>query len=397
MSEFTNNANKRAHDLKLFMQGLMAGKSGAELVEKYNLITENYIPIDVLAAFDLVFAEDIDIEKLKIASNKLFNILFKTLNSYEAIKPKDKSFIFYLIEDNISITQQLKNLKPLIKKINQNVSFDLKTQLFELFTKLLEINLHYEVKENILFPVLEKSWENHSCLKLMWSFHDDIRSNLKATINCLETKEFDLKLFNKLSSQVFFNASTIIFREEKILFPIMQENIETDVMEDMLLQCHQMGLPFVKTEFKIKEKLIRENKLGKNTIKMATGELSLQQMEMIFQHLPVDITYVDENDTVRFYSDPPHRIFPRTTSIIGRKVQNCHPPESVDVVNKIVESFKNGEKDDASFWIHMGPKYVLIKYFAVRDSENTFRGTLEVSQEISEIQKIKGDRKLLDW
>jgi len=111
----------------------------------------------------------------------------------------------------------------------------------------------------------------------------------------------------------------------------------------------------------------------------------------------VDITYVDENDTVRFYSNPPHRIFARTPAIIGRKVQFCHPPESVHVVEQIVNSFRSGEKSVASFWIHMGPKFVLIQYFAVRDAEGNYRGTLEVSQEISEIQKLEGDRRLLDW
>ena len=111
----------------------------------------------------------------------------------------------------------------------------------------------------------------------------------------------------------------------------------------------------------------------------------------------MDITFVDENDEVKFFSNPPHRIFPRTPAIIGRKVQFCHPPESVHIVNRIVDSFKSGEKSVASFWLHMGPKFVLIQYFAVRNEQGEYRGTLEVSQEISEIQKIEGDRRLLDW
>lgn len=397
MSEFTNNALKRAKDLSRFMQGLIDGESGAELVKKYNLITENYIPIDVLAAFDIMFDHDVDIEKLKTASNKLFNILYKTLSSYDAIDPKINSFIYFLIKDNQSVDNQLKNIKPLIKEINKNISSDLLKELADAFKKLQEIDLHYTVKENVLFPVLEKHWKKHQCLKLMWSFHDDIRQNLKITIESLEAKEFDLKHFNKISSLVFFNIYTIIFREEKILFPIMKENIELDVLDDMLRQCHEMGLPFVKTKYEQKTKMPQQGKEDAKTIKLETGEVSLQEMEMIFKHLPVDITYVDENDTVKFYSDPPHRIFPRTSSIIGRKVQNCHPPESVGVVEQIVEAFRKGEKDEASFWIHMGPKFVLIRYFAVRDNENNFRGTLEVSQEISEIQKLEGDRRLLDW
>jgi len=395
MSEFTNNALKRANDLSKFMQGLIDGKSGAELVKKYKLITENFVPLDILTAFDILFDQAVDIEKLKSASNKLFNILYKTLSSYDAIKPKKESFIYFLKEDNHSVDNQLKNIKPLIKEVNKNPNEELLKKLAVAFRQLQKIDLHYTVKENVLFPVLEQQWENHQCLKLMWSFHDDIRRNLKLTINSLESEEFNLKYFNRISSLVFFNIYTIIFREEKVLFPLMKENIETDILDDLLRQTHEMGLPFTKTKYKIKpEKPPTGNG---NTIKLQTGEVSIEQMEMIFKHLPVDITYVDENDTVKFYSDPPHRIFPRTSSIIGRKVQNCHPPESVGVVEKIVDSFRKGEKDEANFWIHMGAKFVLIRYFAVRDSENNFKGTLEVSQEISEIQKLEGDRRLLDW
>ena len=117
----------------------------------------------------------------------------------------------------------------------------------------------------------------------------------------------------------------------------------------------------------------------------------------MFNHLPVDITYVDENDEVRFFSTPKKRVFHRSISIIGRKVQNCHPPDSVHIVEKIVEAFRRGEKDEASFWIHMRDDYLLIRYFAVRDAGGKYRGVLEVTQEIGDIQKIEGEKRLLDW
>ena len=120
MSEFTENAKYRANELKMFLTGLMNSESGAELVKKHNLITEKYVPSDILLAFDLVFTENPDIEKLKIASNKLFNILYKTLNSYPAIHSEKNSFIYYLIADNKSIDLQLKSLKPLIKNLNKD-------------------------------------------------------------------------------------------------------------------------------------------------------------------------------------------------------------------------------------------------------------------------------------
>jgi len=123
----------------------------------------------------------------------------------------------------------------------------------------------------------------------------------------------------------------------------------------------------------------------------------VEQLKLIFAHLPVDITYVDENDTVQFFSTPPDRIFPRTKAVIGRTVQNCHPHESIDIVNRIVDAFKNGEKDMAEFWFNMGPRMVLIQYYAVRSEEGEYRGVLEVSQEVSHIRELKGVKKLLDW
>jgi len=122
-----------------------------------------------------------------------------------------------------------------------------------------------------------------------------------------------------------------------------------------------------------------------------------EQIAMVFNHLPVDLTYVDENDKVVFYSTPKHRIFPRTNAVIGRAVSNCHPPESVHIVERIVDAFRSGEREEASFWIQMRNDFVLIKYFAVRDAKGNYRGVLEVSQEVSDIRQLEGEQRLLDW
>jgi len=130
---------------------------------------------------------------------------------------------------------------------------------------------------------------------------------------------------------------------------------------------------------------------------LSTGRLNLEQIDLVLKNLPVDITFVDENNEVRYYSDCEDRIFPRSPGIIGREVQNCHPPDSVDVVNRIVESFRSGEKDVAEFWLTLGGKFIYIRYFAVRDSDGNYKGTLEVSQDVTGIRKLEGKRRLLDW
>ncbi len=397
MSEFSKTADIRIEKLSRYMQGLIKGENGTELIKKYDIITDNFIPSDILKTFDNVFAQEKDIEKIKTASNKLFNILYKAFNEYPEFKLKENSFLYLIKKDNKVISDKLDDIKPLIKELNtKGTSKELLQNIKAHFEKLLPIDKHYVIKENILFPVLENNWEHTDCLKLMWSFHDDIRKNIKKTIQILDNSNFDLKLFNKISSLVFFNIKTIIFREEKVLFPIILQTINEETLQDMLEQALEIKFPFIDTSnIKIDKTQKVSDKSG--IIKFETGEISLKEAELIFNHLPVDITFVDANDTVKYFSTPKHRIFPRTKAIIGRKVHDCHPPESVDVVEQIVDAFRAGEKDKAAFWIQMGPQFVLIQYFAVRDENGKFIGTLEVSQEVSEIRSLTGERRLLNW
>ena len=136
--------------------------------------------------------------------------------------------------------------------------------------------------------------------------------------------------------------------------------------------------------------------LSGEAVRLASGSFSVPELETIFRTLPIDITFVDENDEVRYFSESPDRIFTRPRTIIGRKVQNCHQPTSVHVVEEIINSFREGRRDEAEFWIKMGGKFVHIRYFALRDGDGLYKGTLEVSQEISRIKALEGERRLLD-
>ena len=393
MSEFTENYRKRVEKLTAFAQGLLNGEKGNKLLDELGILEPVFQAKDTLLLFDNLFETEKDIEKIKVVSNKLFNILFKNLTDHpEYSYPKD-SILSVLLEDNQGLKALLNDTKVYIKQINKTPEASHYQYLITKIEQLQAFMEHYSVKENIIFPEIEKKWANYQCVKLMWSFHDDIRRNIKKVLEILQADVFDLKLFNQVSSKMYFNIHTILFREEHVLFPIMSETFETELLDKMTEQLDEFTLLFVKSQ----KKSSKTKQSNTQTIQFSTGEVSIEQAELIFNHLPVDITFVDENDTVKFFSTPKHRIFPRTTSIIGRAVQNCHPHESVEIVNKIVASFKNGEKDVASFWLHMGPKFVLIQYFAVRDENKAYRGVLEVSQEISEIQKLEGERKLLDW
>jgi len=383
-----------------YIQGLVAGEKGSELLKRFQIHDASFTALEVMMALDKVILKDVDMEKLKIASNKLFNILYETLSVTEKPKYPEGSILAHLVQDNQGIKEQLADTRKYIKQINREITPGALAILQEHFDRIQLFTEHYAVMQNIVFPEIERGIKEHRCLQLMWAFHDDISMNIQKTLEELQAEYFDLAQFNVASSKVYFAINTILFREENVLFPIMFELLDESSFPKMLHQLREFKLAFSDTS------AIQPNSnmagtlsaaSGPYHIQLSTGILDIQQLELIFKNLPVDITFVDENDEVKYFSSPEHRVFPRTTGIIGRKVQNCHPHESVHVVNQIVEAFKKGEKSEASFWIKMGAKYVLIKYFALRDNAQAYRGVLEVSQEISEIQKIRGERRLLDW
>lgn len=397
MSEFTQNSQQRVQHLFELFIGIMQGDKPLELVRKHQQLIDNIVPSDVIDAVDRLVRHGVPMEALKRGINKTLNLLYKTLNGYPYTPPPKGSFLDVLIQNNRELDVRLRATRPLIKELN-NTPGDvmLHSRLKEKLSEIGKFDALYVIKENVLFPLIEKQWENFRCVQVMWSFQDDIRKNIKAAIALLDEKDFDLKKFNRLAGDIFFNMYAIKFRDERILFPRMLETIPEKELNDLLAQSREMIFPFVEPPQKATEAM-EEGSTDTGEVDLHTGILSPEQIRMVFNHLPVDITYVDENNKVKYFSTPGKRIFPRTKGIIGRDVKNCHPPESVHVVEQIVDAFRRGEKDEASFWIKMKGEYILIRYFAVRDESGKFRGTLEVSQEISALQKITGEKRLLDW
>jgi DUF438 domain-containing protein len=271
-----------------------------------------------------------------------------------------------------------------------------KEVLTTLLDKLSSINLHYVRKENQLFPVLEAHGISGPS-KVMWALHDDIRMMMKevlgkagrGTVTPLEVKTL-LHMINDM-----------IYKEEHILFPMALETLGDNDWENVKAGEEEVGFAWIKpikewkpSEGPYQEKMPAE-KVGSLTLN--TGLLTAEQINLLLKHLPVDISFVDEYDKVAYYSQTEDRIFPRSPGIIGRTVQNCHPSKSVQIVNKILEEFKTGRKDSSAFWIQMKGRFIHIRYFAVRDSRGNYRGTLEVSQDVTSIRGLEGQKRLLDW
>lgn len=260
----------------------------------------------------------------------------------------------------------------------------------EMIDKLQQIEIHYTRLENQLFPRLEGAGFTGPS-QVMWAKHDEIRElfRLKEKMNVEEvTKQIE----------------DLIFKEETILFPTSLDLLSAKDWAEVRNGEEEIGYAWVipGTEWvPITPEIIhqpeKESIEEQDLLELKTGQLSPSQVTLLLTHLPIEISYIDENDTVRFYSDTPERIFPRSPGVIGRKVQNCHPTKSVHIVNRILDAFKNGQKDSAEFWIQSKGKLIHIRYFAVRDKEGTYRGTLEVTQDITKIRELEGEQRLLSW
>ncbi len=403
MSEFINNIAQRREELIAFSIGIINGGKRKDYVKRYQNAIDNLSPEDVIfVVHELV--KKFNVPTIKENIGKILNIFYEPLKNFPKENPKRNSFLFYLEKENKEAEKILQNIKILLKKVNKNKETfsNEKDKFIEYFNKFKEFEKHYSKKENILFPYFEKKYEHYTCLKVMWAFHDDIRNSINNNIKILENKKPNFKEFNIELGKFFFAVVPIIFREEFILHPFALKFFSEKDFNEMLIQSFEIGFAYIDAPIKpkilVEEEPIKDySKIGKLFADLETGILSHEQIKLLINHLPVDITFVDENDTVRFFSNPKHRFFTRSKAIIGRTVQNCHPHESVHIVDEIVASFKSGEKDNARFWIQMKGRFILIDYYAVRNDKNEFKGTIEVSQDITEIRKLKGEQRLLDW
>lgn len=257
----------------------------------------------------------------------------------------------------------------------------------------------------MLFPFLEK----HGFMgpsKVMWGKDNEVRDLLKSAISQLDriaSPEDATAYRTKHLDPLLEEINGMIFKEENILFPTSLEKLTPAEWVEILKDSDDIGYVFIKkpeeTEVLVKElqkALSIETVVQDNTVVLPTGSIRLTELMPLLNALPVDLTFVDAEDRVRYFSEDRSRIFTRTKSIIGRRVQNCHPPQSVDVVEKILASFKEGKRDSYDFWISFRGLLVYIRYFAVRDRDGKYLGTLEVTQDITDIKKLEGERRLID-
>jgi len=392
MSEFINNASKRKDALKAIIRKLHAGESVESLQEEFNEIIAEATASDIAQAEREVIAEGLPVADIQKLCDLHVAVFQQGLESQAAPESVPGHPVHNFRLENEIIGRVLESVEGSLARVLAGDKDALKS-LRMTVGNLQLIERHYEWKENLLFPVLEKyGFEGPS--KVMWGVHNDIRKairNLQALIN---SDSLDLETIDAEYLDLAKAVRDMFYKEEKVLLP---ESLTRLSQEDWdLIKSESLSLKKGAESTKLISEEPAPALETEGKIPLSTGALTQEQINLMLSNLPVDITFVDENDKVCFFSQTSERIFVRTAAIIGRAVQNCHPPQSVHVVQHIVDDFRAGKRDVAEFWIQMGPKFVHIRYFALRDAQGTYKGVIEVTQDVSGIRALEGERRLLE-
>lgn len=411
MSELIDNRKHRQETLKGIIRDLHDGVDPEDIKDRFGELLDQVGAAEIAEIEQTLINEGLPVEEVQKLCDVHVAVFKESLDKqFAAVDLKAEQMevagdvLASLKEENRAISQLVTDIQSILQSISDaEDGTNIEGQIREWDTKhqqLLTVDQHYSKKENILFPYLER-YGISGPSSVMWGTHDEIRASLKEVSQVIEhakDKVASRQLAVEIGNLVLpaLNAvSEMVYKEENILFPLCMETFSEDEWKEIVTQLKDP----MATQYKKKDGLASAaiTGLGLAGIDLDIGVLTPEQINLLLTHLPIDITFVDEKDEVAYFSLGKERFFERTRAVIGRKVQFCHPPSSMDVVERILEDFKSGRKDTADFWINMKGTMLYIRYFAVRDQDGKYRGTLEVTQNITEIQKLTGEKRIYDY
>lgn len=402
MSEFINNSEMRKQTIKDIIKQLHEGKTVEEVKQQFEEAFEDVSASEITAAEAALIAEGVSASEIQRLCDVHASVFKGTL---EEIHQHPSNAILIpghplntLMRENLAISRIInQEIKPYLQNLDDEESYQ---YLLEGVNHLSQIELHYQKKENLFFPYMEK-YGIVAPPQVMWGVDDEIRADIKEIKTLLEqNSKLDSVIIQKIED-VMTKVEEMIFKEENIMAPMLLDHLTQEEWGKIADESREIGFlikkvsewnPVISTkDVEVKE----EENVQEGLIKLPSGIFNTEQLTWMLNTLPFDITFVDKDDFVKYFSEGKERTFIRTRSIIGRNVSNCHPPASVHIVEKIVSDFKTGRKDQEDFWIKLGDKFVLIRYYAVRNDQGEYLGVLEVTQDIKEIQQIVGEKRLV--
>jgi len=405
MSERSNEKETKKQLIKGLIQQLHAGVSPDEVKEKFKGVLKDISPAEIAQVEEELINEGLPRQEIQKLCEVHLAVFRESLDKPKSEVPPGHP-IHILLKEHELVKGFVEGISALLPKVEPaedlaGIENDL-SRIGELLTHLKEYDRHKVREENTLFPTLEKHGVTQPPA-IMWTEHDEQRKEIKEARKTLEDREtlgfeeFKGKLLSHLK-----NLTGLIpdhfYKEENILFPMALELIGDAEWNDIKASMDDLGYCYFTPEDAIGKKvaLAKDAKGQEGEITFEIGSITKDELEAILNNLPVDITFVDKEDTVRYFSQSKERIFPRAKSVIGRKVQQCHPEKSVDVVIQILDDFRNGRRNAAEFWIQLKERLILIRYFAIRSKENEYLGCLEVTQDITDLKNIEGEKRLLE-
>ncbi|MFZ0390556.1 MAG: DUF438 domain-containing protein, partial [Calditrichia bacterium] len=403
-----NNNQKRKELLKELILKLHKGE-GAEAIKKQIIRIMGKVPYGIVVeAEQELISEGLPAQEV-LQLCDVHGQALKGLIDPEGAKTVEAGHPVHTFQkENEALITEIRKLEPVLEKIKKEQNEGKLRQLLmdarAIYNALMDVDKHYRRKENLLFPYLEK-YGITGPPTVMWGKDDEIRAQLKAALTVLTNDgQINPEEASALVDLVLHPAveavEEMIYKEEDILFPMTLDALTEVEWYEIYSQSDEIGYCLYDPQEKWEPQGIEprgKSASGDGNIQLPTGRFTLDELISLFRTLPVDITFVDQDDTVRYFSDSEERIFDRNRAILGRKVQMCHPPSSVHVVEQILSDFKSGRQDVAEFWIQLKGRFIHIRYFAMRDGQGEYLGTLEVSQDLTHVRSLEGEQRLLSY
>ncbi len=404
MSELIDNSRYRIETLKDIIKQLHSGADPEDLTSEFAELLEAVGPSEIAAMENALMAEGMPQQEIQRMCDVHAAVLGRGLSADQPMEVAAGHPVHTFRMENQEIRDMINRYRRLTGTIQGAVDPGTWQELSDVQAELENIDGHYRRKEYLVFPFLEKAGISGPP-KVMWGVHDEIREKIGAArevipqLESLGSVERAL-VVDTVLTPMFDQVEGMTAKEDKILWPMALQHFSEQDWAEVARQWRDFGdgivepaggwspplpvLPTAPIQLPVDD-----------VVHLPSGHLNLKQLVGILNTLPMDLTFVDADGRVAFFSEGQDRIFERNRAIIGRRVEDCHPPKSVHIVEQVVDDLVSGRRDVAEFWIQMGERFVHIRYFAVRDDAGKYQGTLEVTQDIAPLRALEGERRLL--
>ncbi|WP_167619343.1 DUF438 domain-containing protein [Maribellus sediminis] len=408
MSEFIDNSKYRKARLKESILRLHAGDSTDDVRQELLENLSNIPYGEVVEVEQELIAEGLPEEEVLQLCDAHSAVLHGAVDLSASKSIPEGHPVDVMLQENKMLKRLSDNTTEELLAIKYRKGEDFKQAVLKIrgaFNQLMDVDKHYQRKEYLLFPYLEKAGITGPP-KVMWGKHDEIREQLKGSIEILQLDEIESEDLTASAKIILLPALKGVYemtiKEEEILFPMMMDTLSDADWYEIQKQSLEIGYCLYDPQVEWKpegvepESINAAQKEGKN-IQLPSGSFTAEELLSILNTIPVDMTFVDRNDKVKYFTQSKDRIFQRNRAILNRDVRHCHPPASAHIVDKILEDFKSGKQNRAPFWINMGGRFIHIEYFALHNDAGEYLGTLEVSRDLTHDRSLEGEQRILSY